>query len=216
MMSPMIKSKKRSSSKKSDNETVSTVCESPSGSLHSFDAKGWYEKPTDVHFATKPTVIQEDEPTVILSDEEVNALWYTPDEYRLIRNSQYFAIKMLENKECALEENDELCSRGLESRTKAGARRKRMNIAASWDAVLYEQEKQWDEGRYSPTALAKVYRDATAQCEMVAFLAGKRDAQFVQDTERQASSILKLASRPRFQRNSSRRLSLEKAPRSSC
>jgi hypothetical protein len=49
-----------------------------------------------------------------------------------------FHCKVMENKRGLLDD-DEMCSRGLESRTRSGAQRRRQQIEASVDTVLCEQ-----------------------------------------------------------------------------
>eukprot|EP00934_Nitzschia_sp_Nitz4_P002115 Nitzschia sp. Nitz4//scaffold289_size23394//9758//10390//NITZ4_008477-RA/size23394-processed-gene-0.12-mRNA-1//-1//CDS//3329545822//2115//frame0 len=199
-----------------DNETVATVCESPSCSMHSFG--GIYDsRNTKVHFdEDSPVWIEEDEPTVFLTEDEVSALWYSTDEYRLIKKSQYFALKLMENKE-PFPDDEDLCARGLESRTRNGSRLKRMNIESAWDAVLYEQEKQYNDGRYNTTLLAKIYREATAQCAMTAFLRAKSDSQFVQKAYNLPPfTPTKTSTTSPVLRTAARKLSLETVTRLPC
>jgi len=148
--------------------------------MYVFGSQPWNNRRRKrVSFQQDEKLIQEIASRVELTEEDLDALWYTKDEYELSKKSQLFIIKLMDRGMGSLENDDELCPRGLEGRTRAGARRKRKSIEAAWDAVLGEQEKQWDEGRFNSFTLARVYLESAAQSAMAAFLAAKRDEEFV-------------------------------------
>ena len=75
------------------------------------------------------------------------------------------------------EYDEEMCARGLETKTRMGARQKRQNILRALDAVFSEQERQLDLGLFcDPNIIADVYRNATAQSSMDAWLVAQKDA----------------------------------------
>jgi hypothetical protein len=155
---------------------------SPRSTIDAFSTKTQNESAKQVSFASEDMLEQEIPPTgsrMELTEEDVATLWYTKDEYRLSKKSQLFIVKMMERGLSSLEDDDELCPRGLEERTRKGARSKQQNIDASRDAVMWEQEHQWEGGRHNSWALSRVYSESAAQCTMAAFLIGKRDAQYV-------------------------------------
>jgi hypothetical protein len=120
-----------------------------------------------------------------LCEEERVALWYSKEEYALMKRSSSFTVRLMMELQRDVrsfygEEDQELCSRGLESKTRGGARRRRQNIMSAIDAVLLEQERQWEMGVFNDVySLARVYREATAQCSMEAWLVAQKDAKAV-------------------------------------
>jgi len=109
-----------------------------------------------------------------LTEEDITSLWYTNDEYQLFKRSQQFIVKMMEKNIKSLEDDDELCPRGLEAKTKMGYKRRKEAIEEGWDAVLVEQDKKCT----NPLRIANVYGKATAPCSIEAFLRGKRDEKY--------------------------------------
>ena len=82
------------------------------------------------------------------------------------------------NSGALLEYDEEMCTRGLESKTRGGARQKRHNIIRAQDAVFSEQERQLDiRPVCDPNVIASVYHHATAQSSMEAWLVAQKDAQ---------------------------------------
>ena len=116
-----------------------------------------------------------------ISDDDISDLWFTKQEYQLMQRSRVFIVRMMASKQVALDDAD-MCARGLENMTKAGGRRRRENIQTSIDAVLDEQEHQWQQGQVNLGALARVYTQATRHCAMAAYIAGQRDAKEVART----------------------------------
>jgi hypothetical protein len=106
-----------------------------------------------------------------LAEEEMTSLWYTDDEYRLFKRSQQFIVKMMGKNMNSLEDDDELCPRGLEAKTKMGYKQRKEAIEKGWDAVLIEQDKKCPD----PLRIAILYGTATAPCSVEALLRGKRD-----------------------------------------
>ena len=56
------------------------------------------------------------------------------------------------------------CARGLEYRTPSGAQHRQLNKINAWDAVLDEQDRQWQEGVCDADALAQVYIASSSHC----------------------------------------------------
>lgn len=140
-----------------------------------------------VRFAPDATLIQEHVNYFMpLCEEERASLWYTREEYALMRRSSSFTVRLLmelqqRGTEFLIGDDEEMCIRGLEGKTRTGARRRRHAIVSAIDAVLVEQERQWDIGLLSDVyGLARVYREASAQCAMEAWLTAQEDAKAVQ------------------------------------
>ncbi len=133
----------------------------------------------DVTFLISDTTIQDtsSSPSLSLSDDEISLLWYTREEYSLIQKSVSFTVKLMERKDVTIDDDDtELCYRGLESQTRRGSRRKRQNVEVAVDTVLMEQEHQWETNVTDHATLARLYRNACAQCSMEAWLVAQKDA----------------------------------------
>jgi hypothetical protein len=118
--------------------------------------------------------------TVILrseiSQDEFEATWYCQHEFRAMKKSLVPTIKKMA-KGIPLDENEE--SRGLEHKTPEGSKKRCDNRFISLDAVLQEQDHQWEYDRTDPDALAKAYNQSSAHCLMQAYLKATHDADFV-------------------------------------
>ena len=135
-------------------------------------------RPRAVSFAP-PSELTQELPDTEFTLEDMEGMWFSKDEFRLIKQSYRFIVKLMESKQGLLqdeEEEDEMCSRGLESKTRVASRRRRQQIEASVDAVLCEQERQWENGYHSIRGLAQVYRQFAAQSSMLAYIAAQKDA----------------------------------------
>jgi hypothetical protein len=122
-----------------------------------------------VRFAKKSTLYISR--STALKEVDVTSLWYTEDEYRLFQRAFLFIVKLMDTQMKFLEEDEELCPRGLEAKTKVGVRKRKDAIEYAWDVVLAEH--------HSPTRTARLYHEAAASCTMEAFLRAKRDEQYV-------------------------------------
>ena len=112
-----------------------------------------------------------------LPEAEIAVTWYNRDEYYAIKKSLTRTVRKI-YKGLPIDTDEE--SRGLEYRAPAGAQRRQKNKLHSIDAVLDEQERQWEENRRNPTYIAEIYSQSTAHCLMAAYLAAKADSDFVQ------------------------------------
>ncbi|KAG7359804.1 hypothetical protein IV203_034902 [Nitzschia inconspicua] len=126
----------------------------------------------------------------LLYEEEQASFWYTKQEYALMKRSSSFTIRLMTElqqrgaspSKYLEQEDEEMCTRGLEAKTRSGARRRRQNIVTAIDAVLMEQERQRQVGSINDIYnLAHIYKDATASCSMDAWLAAQKDAKAVED-----------------------------------
>jgi hypothetical protein len=126
--------------------------------------------------------VSTDEHVTWLSEDERLSLWYTQEEYALMKRSSAFTVRLvttLQEVESRplLEIDDEMCTRGLEARTRTGTRQKRQNILRALDAVLCEQKRQWHMGPMcDDSMIANIYHNAAAQSSMEAWLMAQKDA----------------------------------------
>ena len=124
----------------------------------------------------------------LLESQSQNDLWYSKEEYQLIKKSYCFIVRMMERRQ-HLDEVEEMCSRGLETRTRIGEKRRRQYIEASLDAVFYEQECQWDEGFSNPRAIAAAYKEVSTESCMQAYINAQKDMKAVLADETNMDSI---------------------------
>lgn len=83
-------------------------------------------------------------------------------------------------KHLPLDKDDE--PRGLEHKTPRGSKEREENRYNAMDAVLDEQERQWESNsRVDTEYLAQIYRQNSAHCQMKAYLIAKKDAEWVQE-----------------------------------
>jgi hypothetical protein len=104
-----------------------------------------------------------------------NILWYTKDEFKAMKKDFIPIIKKLVKK-LPLDDDEEE-ARGLEHKTPKGSKLRQQNRYQAMDAVLSEQERQWERGRSDDDYIAQIYRQSSAHCQMNAYLIGQRDAE---------------------------------------
>ena len=93
------------------------------------------------------------------SQEEIKACWVSQEELKTIRSDIKFAVSLLDNGYLD-KDTEKHCQRGLEAKTTIGAlRRKRLQIAAC-EAILDEQNLQYDQYGYifEPFLIALAYQ----------------------------------------------------------
>jgi hypothetical protein len=130
-----------------------------------------------VTFENKADIVREIPASIYeLSEEDIESLWYSKNEYCLIQKSCSFIVRMMERKMIILADDAELCTRGLEFKSKAAAKIRRRQVEISIGTVLLEQERQWDEQYDDPKYIAAVCWKVTAKCAMAAYLSGQKDA----------------------------------------
>jgi hypothetical protein len=151
-----------------------------------------------VRFAEETTLLQESITfSRPLCEEERTSLWYTKEEYALMKRSSSFTVRLMMGFHSKLgsidvADDEEICARGLESRTRTGARKRRRNIFTAIDAVILEQERQRDIGSFNDIyAIARVYHDASAQCSLDSWLVALRDAKAVEGAHEEPMNTVK-------------------------
>lgn len=90
--------------------------------------------------------------------EEIEATWLTETDYANIKAEMRLAIALV-HAGIVLGEEDTMsyCHRGLECRTKKGSTRRMINKTIARDAVLDEQDRQYDSFVTDSEAIAKFY-----------------------------------------------------------
>jgi hypothetical protein len=110
--------------------------------------------------------------------EEITSTWFDRVDLRQMKDATKIEARLLEKG--VLTEGDDVTVRGLESRTRHGAQRKRANKMNAYSAVFMELDTQFDLGLYDEDAIADVYYEYSEKCQAEAQTLAARDAKDVQ------------------------------------
>mmetsp|Transcript_19542 Transcript_19542/g.47177 ORF Transcript_19542/g.47177 Transcript_19542/m.47177 type:complete len:389 (+) Transcript_19542:396-1562(+) len=118
-----------------------------------------------------------------LTPEDYEAMWYSKDEFRRMKKEDIIPTVKKMAKRIPLDfENLGEEPRGLEHKTPRGSRDRENNRDDAMDAVLDEQERQWNVNAVpNVDNIAKKYRQHSAHCQMNAYLLAQKDAEWVQE-----------------------------------
>jgi hypothetical protein len=108
-----------------------------------------------------------------IPEEEVNATWYDGGEYSEIKQSYQLTIFMMEAGEKLNAE--EHTSRGLEYRTQEGAWARYENKRDAYNAVLDEQDRQWQDDADDDEKISQIYLEHSTKCAQAAVQRAKAD-----------------------------------------
>lgn len=97
-----------------------------------------------------------------MEESEVASIWYDSNEYAEIKSSYQLTIFMMEAGEKL--NGDEHTSRGLEYRTQEGAWARYENKRDAYNAVLDEQDRQWERDQDDHEAISRIYLEHSAKC----------------------------------------------------
>lgn len=115
-----------------------------------------------------------------LTDEDISTVWYSEEEYAEIKKHVAETIKKAAEGNC-LDDDDDFCMRGLEGRTKFGARRRKNNKAKALDAVWSTQIAMWKQKLDDPSIIAAAYKPHSTNAKYPAIAVAHNDATFVKD-----------------------------------
>jgi hypothetical protein len=105
---------------------------------------------------------------------EIERTWFLPEECFKIHKQYLEEVRMLE-KGILLRTGTECCPRGLESSTNEAQQAKMHTRMEALDAVLDEQDEQYEHGEYDDEAIAELYHDVTMSCQLRAHEIGIQD-----------------------------------------
>lgn len=116
-----------------------------------------------------------------LSSRTVASIWYSKDDFWAIEKEAFIAAQAAslpqEKRNKKNPSARATCPRGLEYRTPEGFARRLRNKERAWDAVLDEQDRQWDTtGIIDPEEIARVYSDVAQPHIIEARILAIRDA----------------------------------------
>lgn len=111
------------------------------------------------------------------TDDEIRNGWYDKDDFNRMSENVSDIAQLISDGKTTLD-GEALCTRGLEHIVEeelADYRAEKM--INSIDAVLDEQEEQWDEGKEEPGLIAELYAEYAKPLLREAHLIGLRDAE---------------------------------------
>jgi len=106
--------------------------------------------------------------------DEPKALWFQGHEYEKMRRKSWDVIDKVEG---GRTKGRNYCIRGLEKFTRANQHELSLRKHERWDAVLDEQERQWDSGQFDDEYMANLSMYWSRQCSLDAAQRGQADAE---------------------------------------
>jgi len=111
------------------------------------------------------------------SEDEIKNGWYNKDDFNQMSDDVSEISKLLE-KGVTRRDGEDLCIRGLEHIVEEDlANFRAEKMINSIDAVLDEQEEQWDKGEDEPELIAEIYAEYAKTLAKEAYAIGLRDAE---------------------------------------
>lgn len=114
-------------------------------------------------------------------EEEIKMFWLTTPDYLHIKSTIRQTLDMMMQGNSVVANDEEFCTRGLESRTRVGARARSYTKLRTRSAVLNEQDMQREEGFQDPYILATVSMEQTASSRAWAQAIALEDYRSIQD-----------------------------------
>jgi len=112
-----------------------------------------------------------------MEDEEVFSCWYHEEDYSMIKKRIRVSVLLMEAGRAV--ESPEHTDRGIECRTADGARERYRNRRKTVNAVLDEQDSQWDNNVKDDDRLAKVSMGHSGKSRVSAMVRARQDQEFV-------------------------------------
>ncbi|KAI2498839.1 hypothetical protein MHU86_15640 [Fragilaria crotonensis] len=107
--------------------------------------------------------------------EERENTWLQKDEMAQIKADMVATVRLFSRGVLA-EDTSEHCSRGLEFRSREGAYRRKINKFRALEAVLDQQDEQFDTGIFNEKAISMIYQSVSLRCRKEAHDRGICDA----------------------------------------
>lgn len=114
------------------------------------------------------------------TNEEKKSSWFQEDEYAQITKDCCKQVRKLEKGEELRDKK--YCSRGLEAHTRRASEAKSRTRRASFDAVLDEQDRQYEEGILDDDLISQFYIDASASSQLWAHRVALLDQRAAEET----------------------------------
>eukprot|EP00980_Cylindrotheca_fusiformis_P010446 scaffold2322_cov135-Cylindrotheca_fusiformis.AAC.5 len=110
-----------------------------------------------------------------LSEEEINATWYSPEEMLCIRQDAVNTIRIMTGDCPPAGANGAICFRGLEYKTGRTSQARKLRKLNTRDSVLEEQELHRQMNINDPETIALISREYSEPCMRAAIEAAERD-----------------------------------------
>jgi len=123
--------------------------------------------------------------------QDAEEIWYTREEYDIMKARNSLIVKMM--KSGSFRETDDHSFRGLEHKLKDGFKQRRSNKFGALNAVLEEQDRQFNRSFSNPDIIAEAYRRVSLNAKECAFVIGQHDAEqalSLNGTEEDSSSVI--------------------------
>ena len=136
-------------------------------------------KPQEKHvYFSIDTEVHENITLSELSEEELSLIWYHSADYERIKKESAVTLEKAKNEEPIIEEEGH-CMRGLEAKTKFGARRRKNNKLKALDAVWSQQVSLWRKKMEDPNSIANAYKPHSLNSKFPAMEAAIDDEKYV-------------------------------------
>ena len=116
-----------------------------------------------------------------MTDEYIEAVWYSRDEFKAIRKECFKTIRLLTDGEYFDEDEGKYCARGLEYKVPTLYKERQRNKSAIRHAIFEEQENQWDSDCENPVILAQISLEKSATCVSDAIVRAALDEHAVEE-----------------------------------
>jgi len=121
-----------------------------------------------------------------MPEDVLQDIWWGADDYDdMMRSFEYTVFMMEAGEQKVVDDDVEHCTRGLELRTEAGKWSRFEHKRDCYNAVLDEQDRQWNAGEDNQDKIANSCREVTAKTQRIACRKGMQDekdiAEFVAD-----------------------------------
>lgn len=122
-----------------------------------------------VDFVEQPNVVEID----MTDDEESKHIWYSKDEYDIIKARNSLIVKMM--KKGNFTESEEESFRGLEHKLRENSKERVENKYSGLNAVLECQDRQYARGVKNEEVIKKSYEKAVEKAKNKALIMGMKD-----------------------------------------
>lgn len=121
---------------------------------------------------------------------EAKDVWYDQNDYDSFRNDTKECIRLVQTRSTNLLDDTIYCSRGAECRTTDRLKARSSARTKALNAVMDEQERQWDSSTESSSTTFVYDDEAIAQLYYRCTLASRRQAQLVGLSDAQAAAAV--------------------------
>lgn len=123
-----------------------------------------------------------------LSQQEKTDLWWTANDYMLIRKMLRITVQMMAKGNEFTNRDADFCARGLDLHTSGGSRRHQKNRHLAVKSVLRAQEFQRAEGFTDSEYIAELYAQCCRSSYETALVNAAADAQEARGTDERAQT----------------------------